>query len=286
MTTLCGLFIVNFSLQNGLKSAKFFFTGFINDMLTINQYKQNNLNFTAYTHDITNKAGKVVNRGTTTLLRHDLDFDKLVLFLAEKYQDVKKVNVINHACSNGAETYSFIAILLHLFGKTKIPKKFTPVIAKDKVQEHIDKATEGKFEIGSVESAYINYFFPQRAYRNYFKQNRKNLEKSILTIKERIKKMAIFERGNILKDVQKIDFHNTVLFARNFWPYLKPKDRVRLAQILSERMDSTSTLIIGNFDKNKANVNKLLEENGFVESKDIENVFEKGILRTQIDAVL
>ncbi len=244
-------------------------------MLTINPYQQNNLNFYAYTHNITNKYGKVVNRGTTTLLRHDLDFDKLVLFLVNKYCNVKKVNVINYACSNGAETYSFITMLFHMFGKTKIPNKFIPVIAKDIVQEHIDAAKGGKFEISSIEAAYINYFLPQKAYRNYFKQNRKNLENSILTIKERFKKMVNFKKGNILRDAPKIDFHNTVLFARNFWPYLKPKYREKLARTLSERMDSTSTLIIGNFDKDRCNLQKLLEENGFVESKKVENVFEK-----------
>lgn len=244
-------------------------------MLAISPYRQNNINFTSYVHPITNKAGKVVNRGTTSLYRMDLEFDNLVLYLIDKYKDTKKVNVINHACSIGTEVYSFVTMLINKLGSIKAAKKFLPALAKDKVKEHIDIAKEGKYKVDSIEAGFISFFFPNQTYRNYFKQNKKYLDNSTLTVKEKIKKLVTFERGNILKDVQKIDFHNTVLFARNFWPYLRKSDREKLARILSERMDSSSTLIIGEFDRDECKIHKLLESYGFVESSKVRNVFEK-----------
>ena len=51
-------------------------------------------------------------------------------------------------------------------------------------------------------------------------------------------------------------------------------DREKLAKTLSERMDETSALIIGDFDR-VSNIDKLLESYGFVQNSKITNLFEK-----------
>ena len=50
---------------------------------------------------VVDKNNNLLYRTTTYFFREDLDWDNFFALLKRKYQNVPKVNFINHCCSNG-----------------------------------------------------------------------------------------------------------------------------------------------------------------------------------------
>ena len=240
-------------------------------MISINSTNYYSPNFKAYRHTIKNKAGDVINRGDTCLFRYDLDLGKLIKFLEDKYKDVPKVNIIVHACSDGEEAYSFLAKLFYMLGEKA--QKYLPVIARDVCEEHLACAKSGNFFIESFEKEGLLSEM-NNSYHEFFDESIDELFRHKLTIKDKIKNNITFSKGNIMEDIHKFKLKNTVLFARNFWPYLGEENVDKLAMFLSHKMDPSSTLIIGNFDR-QYNIDLLLDIYGIKESYKVDNVFEK-----------
>ena len=234
-------------------------------MITFNP-AYNNINFKHYRHEILDCSKRVVKRGDTCFFRHDLYLDYLINFLEYKYCDVNKVNIIAHACSDGEEVYSFVSKLIDMLG-LKNAQKYLPVCAKDVEQKHIDLALNGKYSLKSYEESAIDFYLDDKY--KYFKY----LTEDLIKPKSLISKQVKFSQSNILDDVKTIEFNNTVLFARNFWHYLDDEDIDKLAMILSHRMNRSSTLVIGDYDK-QYNIDEILRRYGFYETY-INNVFEK-----------
>ena len=235
-------------------------------MITFNP-AYNNLNFKSFRHEILNKSGRVINRGDTCLFRCDLDFDYLINYLEFKYCDTPKVNIIAHACSDGEEVYSLISKMIDSLGE-KASKKYLPIEAKDIVKDHIDIAKKGRYTIESYERGAISYYLGDK-FNDYFYYINKNRVK----ISPLLKKNVNFNKGNILEDCKTIDFDNTVLLARNFWHYLDKNNIYKLAHTLSQRMNKSSALVIGDYDK-EYNIDKILRNYDFYETQ-VKNVFEK-----------
>lgn len=235
-------------------------------MITFNP-AYNNINFRSFRHEVVNKSGHVINRGDTCLFRHDLDFNYLINFLEYKYCDVNKVNIIAHACSDGEEVFSLISKMINSLGY-KNSKKYLPVEARDIEPEHIKIAQKGKYSIKSFEKGAIDFYLGSE-FSNYFKI----LHTDIIRVAPKLKKYAKFSQSDIMEDAKTIDFNNTVLLARNFWHYLDEENIDKLAMILSHRMNKSSTLIIGDYDK-QYNIDEILRRYGFFETQ-IYNVFEK-----------
>ena len=81
-----------------------------------------------------------------------------------------------------------------------------------------------------------------------------------------------FSNADILKDYKNIKAENSVVFARNFWPYLE-KDIPKLIARLSEQLGKNSTIIIGNYDirgcKNYGiDLKSELAKRGFIDYED------------------
>ena len=104
-----------------------------------------NPQFKANNRRICNKSGDLLYKTTTYFFRDDLHWDALVSLLSEKYRNTARVNVINHACSNGEEPYSLVVKLLHSLGDTA--EKFFPIKAKDIDQDNINSAKAGRMGI-------------------------------------------------------------------------------------------------------------------------------------------
>ena len=238
-------------------------------MININPVNGYNPSFNAFKNPIKNKAGLVINRGDTCLFRYDLDYDYFVDFLNRKYKNAEKVNVIDHACSDGEEAFSLVVMMLKMLGREGA-SKFLPIDARDVVKNHLDYAKKGVYNVHSTEFPRIN-FFAGRDFFDYFdlSENAKTI-----TAKDNIKDLVKFSKHDIMDDIRYMRFDNTVLLARNFWHYLKSGDEYRLAANLSNKMNRNSTLVIGGYDK-EYGVDKLLERFGFVEVPGINNVFEK-----------
>lgn len=235
-------------------------------MITFNP-AYNNLNFKSYQHAVLNKYGAVVNRGDTCLFRWDLDSAGLIKYLEKKYAGVDKVNLIAHASSVGEEVYSFIAVMLNMLGSDKA-MKYLPVKAFDKEQHFVDIAKRGEYTVKSFEKGAIDYYLGS-CFNNYFDY----LDVNRVKVRSEFQNLVKFFQSDILEDVKNINFDNTVLFARNFWHYLDEEDIYKLAMNLSHRMNKSSTLIIGDFDK-QFNIDRILNNYGFKESGTVGNVFE------------
>ncbi len=239
-------------------------------MIRINPTPYTNLNFKAYKHTITNSQNEVVNRGDTCMFRNDLDFNSLISYLERKYSGISKVKVIAHACSDGEEAYSFVSNLIDKLGESGA-NKFFPILARDINDEHLSRAKSGKFFLESYENSAIDYYL-DNSFDKYFDIIDKNFIGKTVQVKNNIKDRIQFKKADILKDAPKTDFKNTVLFARNFWPYLNTSDAEKLAKTLSEKMDITSTLVIGDYDC-WGKIPTLLSKYGFRETQ-IKNVYE------------
>lgn len=253
-------------------------------MYPITPIKFYNPTFGIFFNNVNDTNGELKYRGDTVMCRDDLYFPEVVDFLDNKYKNVPKVNVIIHACSDGEEVYSFLGVLISKL-KEKAAK-FLPLTAKDINSKHIKLAQKGIYNITMSEYMIANDCMNGDFY-NYFKLIPRKRPKdprlkytTTVKVDNTLKSLVNFSQGNILEDVQKADLKNTVLFARNFWPYLSAIGKDKLAQYLSEKMDPTSTLIIGDYDKEEAHIDWLLKNYGFVETK-IKNVYEISNKRKQ-----
>ena len=238
--------------------------------------------FKTYQHTIKDSAGHITNRGDTCMFRYDLDLNKLIDYMDEKYKNVKKVNVIVHACSDGEEAYSIVAKLLYKLGYDK-SKKYLPLTAKDICKEHVELAKNGEYIIEPFEQIRILLNL-HKSINKFFKISNidNNNNKKKLKVNEFVKSQVNFNVSNIIDDIKNTKLTNTILFARNFWIYLTNDDAHKLVKYLAENSDDTTLLVLGDFDK-LYNVDMLLSSYGFKESYDIDNVFynQKAIRKKQ-----
>lgn len=243
----------------------------------IQNYSQNrryDCSFQAYQRGIYDKTGKFLYNTTTYFFRPDLDWDALGNFISYVYRKVDKVNVFCHACSTGMEPYSFVIQTLkyHL----KEAKKFLPVIAKDLTQENIEIAKKGYLGI-NIDDLWRIKTKTRGDYSTYlnFEKTQDFTHELAVQVTDLLKDNVKFAQGDIFEDIGKMPRSNTVLFCRNFWPYLSPEKREKLATMLENKFDDTSLVIIGDYDTEKANVDKLLRNHGFYEFVGISKVFCK-----------
>lgn len=230
--------------------------------------------FTSWKRDVLNKDNEIVNRNDTMLYRGDLDWNSFVKFANKKYRDVDKVNVYDYACSDGSEAYTF---LISMFNNIPIKdtKKFLPVLAYDIDNNAIKKAKSGELSISEEEKLRFainsNYdletFFDKNRYFNLY------FPKTILS------KNVEFDVADIQKHYKKIKPDNTIVIARNFWPYLPYSARFKLAENLYDKLGENSMVVIGNYDATPHfeydyGVGVILAKAGFKKSI-IDNVYEK-----------
>ena len=247
-------------------------------MFAMSPVKFYNPSFGIFFNNIKDNDGNLRYRGDTRICRDDLYFPEVVDFLNKKYKDAPKVNVIMHACSNGEEVYSFLGVLVSKLREKS--SKFLPVSARDFDAEHLKLAKKGVYQITKSEYMLANNYMNGNFYTYFDYLPNKIVKDPLLkytnTVKvnDMLKTLVNFQQSDILEDSKRTDFKNTILFARNFWPYLSNVQQHELARTLSKNMDSTSTLIVGDFDKEEANISALLKMYGFEET-EAENVFEK-----------
>lgn len=244
-------------------------------MNTLSPIKLNNpISFGTFFRDVEGKDGKIIYRGDTAICRNDIYFPDVVDFLDNKYKNVPKVNVIMHACSDGEEAYSFLSVLLLQLGEKAA--KFLPLSARDIDLNHLKLAKKGVYNITnseykiadeSLNGNFYMFFEPMPSLGS--KDPRLKYTRTV-KVEHSLKSLVKFKQADIIEDVKRMDLKNTVLFARNFWPYLPTNRLLELADLLSEKADNSFTLIIGDYDRA---IVDLLRDNGFVEVA--ENIFEK-----------
>ena len=222
---------------------------------------------------ILDESGNLLYKTTTYFFRDDLNWHELVDVLQYKYRNAKKVNIINHVCSNGQEPYSLAAKLIQVLKSEA--EKFFPIFAKDINKENIESAKGGRLGIKDNDLYRINYYMRDQLSDYFDKGQSSNPESDLVLIpKENIKNKVVFDQSDILEDTKTKFPPNTFLLCRNFWPYLKESAQEELADNLARSLDETSLLAVGEFDLS-GDVTYLLKSRGFVPT-ETDNVFRKG----------
>ncbi len=195
-----------------------------------------------------------------------------VELLDENFKDSKKVNFYDFGCSDGSEPYSIIMALKENLGDDK-SKKFFPIKAFDIDSQIIKQAASGKINANfdDIKSIFrninnIDKYFDIEKDKSYQEFPYK------LTAKENLREAVQFRRANFLSQIDNIEKSNSVVFCRNFWPYLTYEQRELAAKKLAQQLDSQSIVVIGSFDGTSAQFP--LSRQGFKEIAF--NIYKKG----------
>ncbi len=197
------------------------------------------------------------------MFRSDIEWNLFSHFVEKKFENVDKVNVYDFGCSDGSEAYTFLISLLNNTSAANA-RKFVPIkaydIDKDAIKrakkEGVNLSPDEKFAIGWQQKYGFKIFFDEYiltsacstkqkyGFKTFFGEGKDKMYKP----KDVLSKNVIFKKGDITKDYKKIKPENSIVFARNFWPYLDYVECKELAKNLGEKMGDNSLLIIGNFD--------------------------------------
>ena len=200
-------------------------------------------------------AGKAYSN-YTEFLREDLNWKKFVELIKGKYKHVKKVSIINHACSDGSEPMSLAMMI-----KEYIPnsEKFFPIKAYDFDPYIIKQANENPTWLIESDFERLNKHLPNWQDK-YLKYN--NGYCYLVNRREDLNKDIIFEQKNMLNDFNDGIISNTIVLARNCWAYLEDFEQKIMAYKLADTLDDSCLLVIGALEKTYG-IDKLLEKNGF-----------------------
>lgn len=220
---------------------------------------------------------EIKHRNDTWLFRDGIFWHELVNFLKEKYKDIPKVNTYMYGCSNGTEAYTFLMQLLSQ-ENSETSKKFLPIIAKDYDKVAIKKAKSYKCPLNFNEVCTAEVFTGESFFRffsDYKLEENKNVDFTPLPI---LKDNVKFEQADILNDYKNIKPENSIVFVRNFWPYLETKV-FTLAQNLGNHLSKNSFLVIGKYDIDAlpwrgVHIGNVLSHYGFRQT-DLSLVYEK-----------
>lgn len=255
----------------------------VQNITSINSFnKAQSPNFKSWTREVLLKPSDpnalttlVKHRNDTWLFRSCLDWRRFGKFIAEKYKNLQKVNVYNYACSNGSEAYTFL-MELSSNQSYETAMKFTPIYARDYDKKAIDYAQSGIIRIEEGEKGSVNMNTEGR-FDLFFKKNEEYGDE-IYEPRHFLNSNVIFSQANILEDYKTMPRDNTIVLARNFWPYLKYNDRIELAKNLYNHLGENCTLVIGQFDNmgswDGTPTRQILESAGFKQTQ-IEHVFTK-----------
>lgn len=237
---------------------------------------KNKIAFSANIRKVANKITRsTLYKNNSWYFRSDLNWNKLIEKLDEKYSKVDKVNVYCFACSEGAEPFSLAMMLIEKLGFEKA-QKFFPIIASDidteiliEPKKGIINVSEGDLEnikenIGNNYLKYMNLEddcnFSHKLYQDVYKGE----------ISSVIRNAVIFKNYDMKSRIFDVPKRNSVVMCRNFWPYLeKPfqdnnKAQLKLLDNACNKLGDNSLIIIGEYD-NYSIGNKLIER-GFYKS--------------------
>ena len=242
--------------------------------------KTSSINFAQNSQSITYKGNmrsiydakkNLLYRTTTYYFRGCTEWNKLANLLITKYRNVEKVNIIDHACSSGAEADSIAMILISKLGEKKA-KKFFPIQAKDIDKKNIEMAKNyTPLNVIELDIERINYYTNNGFYKfmDIFSTRDDNFDLAIAP-RQDFRDNIHFEQSDIFEDVEKLPPRNNVFLCRNLWLYLNDEKKDKLAQNLSKKLDDTSILVIGEYD----DANEYLTKHGFIPTK-IKYVYTK-----------
>ncbi len=186
---------------------------------------------------------KLVNGVITEFFRDCFNWIEGTAFLVSKYKNADRVNVINYASSDGSEAYSLAMRLLKAHDKEA--EKFFPIICRDIDKTFVERGKNGLIDIDKqAKNTIISYLGDESLFNKYFVQiDGTNTYK----VQDKLRRCVKFEEADMVKDSLNLPSSNTVVMARNVWPYLSSNQRWSLVYNL-EKLNKSSTVITGQFD--------------------------------------
>lgn len=270
-----------------------------------------NKHITSYGCGLTEYYDKISHDNYTLWFRDNLK--KVIDDLVEFYKNTNHVNTYCYGCSSGAESSSTRMCLVAQHGE-KTASKFGTIMAKDYDPYAINLAKRGNIPISSGELHYIldatngrfNRFFygeqvglhgeiidfetiPIETLCKFDHIKRFNPNHKVIGCKVKQKPEITdhidYSVANILEDWKNIEPENSVIFARNFWPYLSLDKAYELGSNLGKHLKKDSSIVFGEFDFNPGSFNKdfkkdtvkrIMESGGFEQKENMsEYIFVK-----------
>jgi chemotaxis methyl-accepting protein methylase len=164
-----------------------------------------------------------------------------------------------------------------------LAKKIPFVVAKDYDSEVISMAKTGKLPMQGYEFEKIQKYTGGN-FDKFF--NRNQCEEFVgknsidIPLKKEFFDKIKFSVADVTEDCQNIEGKNSIVFIRNFLPYLKSKQVIsKLASDLGEQLKSGSLVAVGNFDKkglahHRINLDEILDISGFTQT-EVPNLYKK-----------
>ena len=202
------------------------------------------VNFASSDRAVYNRFGKLINANITSFFRHDLDWDKVPEYLVNKYENSNQVNMINYACSDGSEAYSMAISLLKTAGKDA--KKFFPIKCYDIDESIVNQAKKGIIDINEYDKVILEEKLGgSEEFDKCFVRHTYIKDKYI--VQDKLKNLVSFGLVDMVEHSANLPPNDSVVMARNVWPYIPNSKQWRFASNLT-KLNQNSTLIIGQFD--------------------------------------
>lgn len=249
-------------------------------------------NFTSSSREVYNALGQLAHRNDTSLFRGDLgNWDKFAEYIGNKFKNCDKANLYSLSCSAGDEVYSLAMKLMDKYGE-KEAEKFFPIIATDYDEKIIKVAQKGYLPMFEDDVVLINKETNGK-FNEYFeilKETPKVIDDIgmemysdfdfIAKVKDKLRNKIKFNVADATKECKSVEPDNSIVMARNFWPYLKDENtRINLAENLYKRLGKNSAVVIGKFDDtSNAFASKNLTDSGFICNPDNYCVWEKNAI--------
>jgi len=213
-----------------------------------NQYPKTS--FHSWTREICDPRKGVINRNNTCFFRGRI-IKELAELISYEFKNLPKANIYCFGCSDGSEPLSLVMAMLSL-EENLDSEKFFPIIARDVDPIAIEKAKKNDHKMTKDEKDIIDIYTNDQYYR-FVKEpygEPWNLNDGTpVVIKKEVLDKVDFAVGDILKDYKEINPKNSMVIARNFWPYIEKKERDKFFKNLYEHLDAGSFVAVGDFDQ-------------------------------------
>lgn len=219
------------------------------------QQHASNPSFTAWERTVHKElesfaTSEIVHRNDTFFFRSnnfDLGYwDRLMDYIQDKYKNSKHINVYFYGCSDGSEVASFL-----MYAMKKLPKDFIDKMGTVRAVDYdlvaINKAKDNFYTINEPEIVNIREMLGDSVDRFFTNFPKGDVESANVRLSSEVTSKIKYKHANVLKDYANIKSENSIVFARNFWPYLS-ENMMPLAKKLGSQMHKNSLLTIGDFD--------------------------------------
>lgn len=212
---------------------------------------------------VKDSLGRVVNCHYTNLNRADVNWEKFVLMLAERFKDLKEVKINLFGCSDGSDAYTLAIVLKKVLGT--LASKFK-IEASDISPEMIEKANNGQILLYEKDFNFLNENSAMSLFeRDYSKsiERMRNIDFYPYKVQPKLRENINFTVKDVREFSRTHDFSNEVFIFRNGWTFMELIKQNEIVQNLFNKSNNKTLCMIGQSDLFKSNACEFFQRNGF-----------------------